>query len=242
MLSNFIRAEQIKIPWLLVIILLIGSGIINSIVAIITLTTHQSITWIDFYTYSVNFYAMFFFPLMTGIIVSLLFKFEHSGGNWKLLFTTPFARKKLYITKVIWVFFLLFFYQCVFILCFYSTGKLMNATGIFPTELLFKSFILGMISIVPLVALQLGIAIYIKNFATSLIFIIGMVVPNIVITGMPSIIGSWFPSALPFYLMMPGDSPFSPRVDLYNLYPILIITFLINGVWSYQSFIKKEWS
>lgn len=243
MLKNFIRAEKIKIPWLLIILLLVGGGIINSAVAVITLTTtYQSITWMDFYTYSVNFHAMFFFPLMTGIIVSLLCRYEHIGGNWKLILTRPYARKRLYITKIIWISLILFLYQCIFLICFYITGELMNTSGIFPTQLLFKCLILGMVSIVPLIALQLGITIHIKNFATSLVFIIGMVVPNIVITGMHSIIGSWFPSALPFYLMMPGDSPFSPRADLYNVYPILIITLFIYSFWGYRYFVKKEWS
>lgn len=242
MLSDFIRAERIKIPWLLIFLLLIGGGIINATVAIITLTTYQTITWIDFYTYSVNFHAMFFFPLMTGIIISLLCRYEHIGNNWKTILTKPHARKRIYITKIIWIFIILFFYQCIFIICFYSTGKLMNASGVFPLELVFKGFILGMVSIAPLTALQLGITIHIKNFATSLVFIIGMIVPNIVITGLHSTIGSWFPSALPFYLMMPEETPFSPRVALVNVYPILIITLFIYGLFGYKYFIKKEWS
>ena len=74
-----------------------------------------------------------------------------------------------------------------------------------------------------------------------MVIVLGLIIPNLLLTGMHSNLGSWFPSTIPFYTMMPQGTQFSPRVDLMSLYIIVAITSTIYILSGSISFRKREW-
>jgi hypothetical protein len=99
----------------------------------------------------------------------------------------------------------------------------------------------GWLACFPLGMLQIILSTRFKSMGTALLFSISMVIPNIVITGLPSVLGAWFPFAPPYYAMFPQGMNLSPNLELLPFTVILTVTFLVYFALGLKSFICREW-
>lgn len=239
-----IRAEGIKLQWSVVTVLIVLDTLINSAMGAMQLESLKEFfppSWLTLYIHSVNLHSMFFYPLYSAIIASLLCLYEHRDGGWKIVMSMPVPRNRLFYAKYLMLIGILGLVQVVFLLGYVVTGYLVEAPGEIPWETLLYSIIGGWIGILPLAALQLIVSIRVRNFGASLAMSLGYVVPNIVLTGFHSAIGAWLPFTIPYYVMMPQAAIYAPRVDPYSLWFIVLLTGIVYVLIGQRFVEKRDW-
>lgn len=239
-----LRAEGMKLQWKIIFLLIVLDTLINSAMGAMQLQSLRDFfppSWSTLYIHSVNLHSMFFYPLYSGIIASLLCLYEHKDGGWKITMSLPVPRYKVFYAKYILLVGILALVQIVFLLGYLGTGYLVKAPERIPWESLLYSVIGGWIGVLPLAALQLMVSIRVRNFGASLAMSIGYVVPNIVLTGFHSAIGAWLPFTIPYYVMMPQAALYAPRVEPYSLWSIVIFTGMVYLLMGQRFVEKRDW-
>ncbi|WP_339270510.1 ABC transporter permease [Paenibacillus sp. FSL W8-0187] len=239
-----LRAEGMKLQWKIIFLLIVLDTLINSAMGAMQLQSLRDFfppSWSTLYIHSVNLHSMFFYPLYSGIIASLLCLYEHKDGGWKITMSLPVPRYKVFYAKYILLVGILALVQIVFLLGYLGTGYLVKAPERIPWETLLYSVIGGWIGVLPLAALQLMVSIRVRNFGASLAMSIGYVVPNIVLTGFHSAIGAWLPFTIPYYVMMPQAALYAPRVEPYSLWSIVIFTGMVYLLMGQRFVEKRDW-
>jgi lantibiotic transport system permease protein len=242
-MRKLFRTEIIKLQWILIFFLIAIDAVINAgLGAMYTYDFKQlfKVGWESLYLQTVSFHALFFYPLYTGVFASLICHYEHKNGGWKQLFSLPIKRSYIYWAKFLILMILMAISQGIFFLAYLISGNLMGLQGHIPWTTLFISLIGGWIAVFPLAAFQIFISQKIKTFGVSIIFNIFCVIPNIVLTGLNSTIGSWFPFTLPYYAMFPKGTTLSPNFDFYPFVIILFITLVIYVIIGRRSLIKQD--
>ena len=239
-----LRAEGMKLQWRIIFLLIVLDTLINSAMGAMQLQSLRDFfppSWSTLYIHSVNLHSMFFYPLYSGIVASLLCLYEHKDGGWKITMSLPVPRYKIFYAKYIWLVGILALVQIVFLLGYLGTGYLVKAPERIPWETLLYSVIGGWIGVLPLAALQLMVSIRVRNFGASLAMSIGYVVPNIVLTGFHSAIGAWLPFTIPYYVMMPQAAIYAPRVEPYSLWSIVLFTGMVYLLIGQKIVEKRDW-
>ncbi|MGG3308613.1 ABC transporter permease [Paenibacillus lautus] len=239
-----LRAEGMKLQWRIIFLLIVLDTLINSAMGAMQLQSLRDFfppSWSTLYIHSVNLHSMFFYPLYSGIVASLLCLYEHKDGGWKITMSLPVPRYKVFYAKYIWLVGILALVQIVFLLGYLGTGYLVKAPERIPWESLLYSVIGGWIGVLPLAALQLMVSIRVRNFGASLAMSIGYVVPNIVLTGFHSAIGAWLPFTIPYYVMMPQAALYAPRVEPYSLWFIVLFTGMVYLLMGQRFVEKRDW-
>ncbi|MEK3782599.1 ABC transporter permease [Paenibacillus sp. FSL K6-1566] len=239
-----IRAEGMKLQWSVILALIVLDTLINSAMGAMQLQSLKEFfppSWTTLYIHSVNLHSMFFFPLYSGIIASLLCLYEHRDGGWKITMSMPIPRSRIFYAKYIVLIGIMALVQVVFLLGYVVAGYLVEAPGEIPLETLLYSVIGGWIGVLPLAALQLIVSIRIRNFGASLAMSLGYVVPNIVLTGFHSAIGAWLPFTIPYYVMMPQAAIYAPRVEPYSLWSIVLFTGIVYLLFGKRFVEKRDW-
>lgn len=239
-----IRAEGIKFQWSVITVLIVLDTLINSAMGAMQLESLKEFfppSWLTLYIHSVNLHSMFFYPLYSAIVASLLCLYEHRDGGWKIAMSLPVSRNRIFYAKYIVLIGILGLVQVVFLLGYVATGYLVEAPGEIPWETLLYSIIGGWIGVLPFAALQLIVSIRVRNFGASLAMSLGYVVPNIVLTGFHSAIGAWLPFTIPYYVMMPQAAIYAPRVEPYSLWFIVLFTGLVYLLMGKRFVEKRDW-
>ncbi|MBT2760123.1 ABC transporter permease [Paenibacillus sp. ISL-20] len=239
-----LRAEGMKLQWRIIFLLIVLDTLINSAMGAMQLQSLRDFfppSWSTLYIHSVNLHSMFFYPLYSGIVASLLCLYEHKDGGWKITMSLPVPRYKVFYVKFILLVGILALVQIVFLLGYLGTGYLVKAPERIPWESLLYSVIGGWIGVLPLAALQLMVSIRVRNFGASLAMSIGYVVPNIVLTGFHSAIGAWLPFTIPYYVMMPQSALYAPRVEPYSLWLIVLFTGMVYLLIGQKFVEKRDW-
>lgn len=239
-----LRAEGMKLQWRVIFLLIVLDTLINSAMGAMQLQSLRDFfppSWTTLYIHSVNLHSMFFYPLYSGIVASLLCLYEHKDGGWKITMSLPVPRYKVFYVKYILLVGILALVQIVFLLGYLGTGYLVQAPERIPWETLLYSVIGGWIGVLPLAALQLMVSIRVRNFGASLAMSVGYVVPNIVLTGFHSAIGAWLPFTIPYYVMMPQSALYAPRVEPYSLWFIVLFTGMVYLLMGQRFVEKRDW-
>ncbi|WP_213617277.1 ABC transporter permease [Paenibacillus lactis] len=239
-----IRTEGMKLQWRVIGLLIVLDTLINSAMGAMQLQSLKdffSPSWSTLYIHSVNLHSMFFYPLYSGIVASLLCVYEHRDGGWKITMSLPVPRGKIFMAKFMLLLGILGMVQIVFMLGYFAAGYFVKAPGEPPWDTLLYSGIGGWISVFPLAALQLMVAIRVRNFGAALAMSLGYVVPNIVLTGFHSAIGAWLPFTIPYYVMMPQDAIYAPRVEPYSLWTIVLFTGIVYLLSGKRFVEKRDW-
>ena len=166
---------------------------------------------------------MFFFPLFSAVLAALLCGYEHRSGGWKLLLAMPYSRSRVYAAKAVVLAVLLAVVQLAFVGAAAAAGILAGVEGSLNGRMALGSALRGWIAILPLAAIQLWFSSRWSSFGAAFSINAACILPNIVVSGLHSLIGMWFPFVLPFYAMMPQGTPFAPRVDGLSLYAWIAI-------------------
>lgn len=194
--------------------------------------------WVWMYPMLISFYSIMFLPLLSGIIASLLCRFEHLTGGWKQMLTLPVSRSKIYLTKLAYLYAALGFTQLLLLLGVLIAGFMRHITDPVPWLFIFKSLFGGWIALFPLAALQLFISTVWKSFGMPFAINIALTLPTIIVVNSDTL-GPYYPWAQPFNAMLPsGNSPLY-MVPSALVWVIIVGTFLtVSSGWLY--FAKRD--
>lgn len=239
------RSELRKIKWMLILLLMVMDAAASFTLAAQSVHTQQDFfepNWLTLYFQAVLFHGLFFLPLFTGIFAAFLCFYEHKHNAWKVMLTLPFPRWKIYWAKLGTLFTMLAVLQLFFLVSYLGTGAFIHVQGSIPWGAVLEGVIGGWLAAFPLAALQLYLGTRFKSFGGALLFSVSMVIPNIVITGLNSIIGAWFPAAPPYYAMFPQGLNLSPRLELLPFVLIVACSFGVYLAAGCRSFAKRDWT
>lgn len=238
-------SECRKIRWALISLLILAETFVSFFLAaesVESLAYYFPKNWNTLYFQAVLYHGMFFLPFFTGIFAAFLCFYEHKNGAWKQLLTIPIPRYKIFLSKFLMLIVILAFQQVLFLAGYLIAGNIIHTQDSVPWKTVITGVIGGWLSIFPLAMLQVHLCTRFKSFGTALLFNISMVIPNIVITGLPSWLGAWFPFAPPYYAMFPQGINLSPRLDPYSFSAILILTFSLSLILGIRSFVRRQWT
>lgn len=243
--TRMLAAEARKVKWIVVMLLIaadIGASFMLASQSVRTQTEYFAPDWNTLYFQAVLFHGMFFLPLFAGLFAAFLCAYEHKNGAWKQILTLPYPRRSIFLAKFRLLALLLGGVQLLFLLGYLLCGKLIQVEGAVPWEAVLGGIAAGWAACLPLAMLQLGLSVRMKSFGAALLVSISMVIPNIVITGLPSFIGAWFPFAPPYYAMFPRGLNLSPRLEPISFTATVVSSFLLYTAWGLRSFARKDWA
>ncbi|WP_077623010.1 ABC transporter permease [Sediminibacillus massiliensis] len=182
-------------------------------------------------------YALLFLPLITGVIASVMCRYEHQAGGWKQLLSLPVTRGKVFVAKYVLIMFLVFALQLLYLASIYGSGMIKGLTDPFPLEIIWKSILGGWIATFPLVALQLWMSILFKSFAAPLAVNVIFTLPSILAINSERF-GPYYPWAQPFSMMYiggdTGDVFFIPWDQLLTVVGGSFVLFFFGGLLYFQ--------
>lgn len=241
---RLLYSEFQKIKWSIIFIMIILEGVVTWALAAgnsQSLSHYFPYNWTTLYFQAVSFHAMFFLPLFAGIFATFLCFYEHKDGAWKQLLTFPYPRWKILLSKFWVLITLTAFMQIVFLIGYLITGNMIHVEDLIPWKTILQGIAGGWLACFPLAMLQLWLATRFKSFGIALLLCISSVIPNIVLTGLPALLGVWFPFTAPYYTMFPQGLNLSPRVEVLPFILILVFTFFVYFICSIRSFVHKDW-
>ncbi|WP_198852815.1 ABC transporter permease [Alicyclobacillus sp. SO9] len=195
-----IRYSSVWIP------LLISPVLSLTTIGFIRRTPHQQITWHDAYGVTAAFYGLLLFPLLIGILTSLVCRFEHLAGGWKQILALPVRRTYIYSAKfTIIMFFLALSQILMFFSVLFSGSVLLHINGPVPWSLMLKSLVGGWVAAIPLAALQLWVSTWWKSFGAQFAVNVIFTIPSLMIIN-SSTYSPYYPWVQPALAMLPSDS------------------------------------
>ncbi|MBM7585189.1 hypothetical protein JOC86_001731 [Bacillus pakistanensis] len=181
-------------------------------------------------------HAQIFLPLLTGVLVAFICRYEHQNGGWKQLFALPVTRGQVFTVKFAIVAILIAVVQLLFLLGLYIIGMMKGFNDPFPL-LIWKSILGGWIACLPLIALQLWVSLAWSSFAAPLALNVIFTLPNILVANSATY-GPWYPWAQPLLTMI---APLTQGDVANNLnFPIETLVFVISTsflVFAFSGFI-----
>lgn len=178
-------------------------------------------------------YALLFLPLITGVLASLICRYEHQAGGWKQLLSLPVHRTNVFLSKYIVVMILVLVMQTLYLGAIFAVGMIKGYTDHFPMIIVVKSIFGGWIATFPLVALQLWLSTMWKSFAAPFACNIFFTLPTILVVNSERF-GPYYPWAQPFSMMYIDDSTegvfFVPWDQLLTVVGGSFILFFFGGL------------
>jgi len=179
-------------------------------------------------------YALLFLPLITGVMASIMCRYEHQAGGWKQLLSLPVTRGKVFAAKYIILMLLVLVMQLLYLGSVYGVGMIKGFTDPFPIDIVWKSVFGGWIATFPLVALQLGMSILFRSFAAPFAVNVVFTLPTILVVNSERF-GPYYPWAQPFSMMYIGggteDVFFVPWDQLLLVVGGGFIVFYVGSLW-----------
>ncbi|QOT11056.1 ABC transporter permease [Paenibacillus sp. JNUCC32] len=123
--------------------------------------------WYSLWTQVALFYGVFFLPILISICCSYIGRLEHLNRNWNMVMTSPVSIASVFLAKWMVVGVLILFAQVLFIGLYWLAGTLFSLPGPFPVETI-GWMIRGWYACMSIVALQLGLSLRIRSFATPI--------------------------------------------------------------------------
>jgi len=177
-------------------------------------------------------YALLFLPLITGVLASVICRYEHQAGGWKQLLALPVTRGRVFTAKYVILMILVLVGQLLYLGAVYVVGMMKGFTDPFPIEIVWKSIFGGWVATFPLVALQLWMSILFKSFAAPFAVNVVFTLPAILAVNSERF-GPYYPWAQPFSMMYIGgntdDVFFVPWDQLLSVVGGSFILFFVGG-------------
>lgn len=147
------------------------------------------------------------------------------------------TRGKVFAAKYILLLLLVLVIQLLFFASLYVVGIRQGFTDPFPMQIVWKSLVGGWVATLPLVALQLWMAIMFKSFAAPFAVNVILTLPTILVVNSERL-GSFYPWAQPFLMMYIGgdtsDTFFVPWDQLLTVVGGSFLLFFIGGYIYFQ--------
>ncbi|MBU8880174.1 ABC transporter permease [Bacillus sp. FJAT-29790] len=182
-------------------------------------------------------YALLFLPLITGVLASVICRYEHQAGGWKQLLASPVTRGRVFIAKYVILMILVLVVQLLYLGAVYVVAMMKGFIDPFPIEIVRKSIFGGWVATFPLVALQLWMSILFKSFAAPFAVNVIFTLPSILAVNSERF-GPYYPWAQPFSMMYIGgntdDVFFVPWDQLLSVVGGSFILFFLGGYLYFQ--------
>lgn len=123
--------------------------------------------WYSLWTQVSLFYGEFFLPILIAICCSYVCRLEHLNRNWNIVLTSPVSIASVFLAKLIVVSILILFAQAMFMGLYWVAGTLFSIPGPFPIETIGWAM-RGWYAALSISALQLGLSLRIRSFATPI--------------------------------------------------------------------------
>ena len=183
MLTSCIRAEMCKLRrsavWLVFFLVPVISAVYGTVNYMQNLSLLKS-EWSSLYTQHTLFYAMFFFSPMIGIYAAYLWRLEHLGRNMNTLMAAPVPRMNVFLAKGIAVGVMALLTQLWVYILFVICGKIFAGLPNWPDARLLLWMLRGTLGAVPIIALELLLAMIIRSFAVPVLLVLGGGVASVV--------------------------------------------------------------
>lgn len=182
-------------------------------------------------------YALLFLPLISGVLASVICRYEHQAGGWKQLLALPVTRGRVFLAKYGLLMILILVIQFLYLGAVYGVGFIKGFSTPFPIEIVWKSIVGGWVAIFPLVALQLWMSIMFKSFAAPFAVNVVFTLPSILAINSERF-GPFYPWAQPFSMMYIGgntdDIFFVPWEQLLVVGGGSFVLFFLGGFLYFQ--------
>ncbi|GGP12098.1 ABC transporter permease [Oceanobacillus neutriphilus] len=234
--SEWYKLRKSKVIFLLFVAPLIGlfiglSGSFNAIGAMNE--------WYEKLVVMNSTYAILFLPLISGVLASVICRYEHQEGGWKQLLALPVTRGKVFLSKYLLLILLMLAMQLMYLVSIYLVGMIEGITDPFPMDIVWKSIFGGWVATLPLIALQLWVSIAFKSFAAPFAINVIFTLPTILVINSERF-GPYYPWGQPFLMMNIGGSTedvfFVPWDQILTVVGGSFLLFFIGG---YLYFLKK---
>ncbi|WP_405080762.1 ABC transporter permease [Paenibacillus chitinolyticus] len=123
--------------------------------------------WYSLWTQVSLFYGEFFLPILIAICCSYVCRLEHQNRNWNMVLSSPVSVASVYFAKLIVVSILILLAQALFMGLYWLAGTLFSLPGPFPLETVGWT-LRGWYACISIGALQLGLSLRIRSFATPI--------------------------------------------------------------------------
>ncbi|WP_019909994.1 ABC transporter permease [Paenibacillus sp. HW567] len=232
-MGSLIKAERMKLQYPVIVSLFLTGALGTVMLGVNSLNSENFVGfyvhgWKTFYLHMSSFHGLFLYPLYTGVLASLLCRYEHMNGGWKQLYCLPVRRSRLYFAKLGTLMLLLGWIQLLFAGTYLLAGGLLQLGNDLDFAELLIGTAGGWLAILPFAALQLWVSTRLRSFVSSLILSASIVIANIVLTGLHASIGAWFPSTTAYYAMYPRGTALSPRLEVI---PFILIVAVTSGLY-----------
>lgn len=240
-MRSILQAEWYKLRKLKVIFIVFAGPIVSFLVGLMTEKGSgpanewfQPLFWMNFS------YGLLFLPLVTGVLASMICRYEHQAGGWKQLLTLSVSRGSIFIAKYSLLLLTVWTIQILFISAVWLVGTVRGFAAPFPKEIIWKSLFGGWISTFPLIALQFWLSIRWKSFAVPFAVNVLFTFPSILAANSERF-GPYYPWAQPFLMMVVGKEQESTfYVPWDQLLMVVGGSFLLFFIIGYVTFQRKE--
>jgi hypothetical protein len=183
--------------------------------------------WMLIFQSMVIVHGMLFLPMLTGVIVAMICRYEHLHGGWKQYLTQPVKRWHVYLVKFGLGAGAIAGIQLLMLLALLTAGVLNGVDQAFPSEIVLKSLLGGWIATFPLIALQLAVSTAWSSFAAPMAINVIFTLPSILIA-QSATYGPYYPWAQPLLAMIPNvQKGFGLFVSPETLFIVILGGFLV---------------
>jgi len=144
-------------------------------------------------------YGVLVLPLMSGILATLICRYEHQAGGWKQLFALPTTRGKVYIAKFTVVSIIVLVMQLLVLLAMLAVGLIKQYGEPIPLDLLLRVSLGGWAATLPLIALILWLSTLFHSLAAPFAVNVIFTIPNMLVLN--SKYAPFYPWSQPFLMM-----------------------------------------
>lgn len=239
------RAEFYKFRKAKVWPVLLISPLLCGLIAYSTYSSLEQPTpdgWIAVYTYMIPAHGMLFLPLMAGLIVALICRYEHLHGGWKQYLAQPVRRWEVYVVKFILAAGAIAIIQLLMFLALLGVGTLSGIDASIPMNLIVKGLFGGWLATFPLIALQLWVTTAWSSFAAPMALNVIFTLPSILIANSATY-GPYYPWSQPLLAMLlpsGGMSGFT-FLSAETLFIVIIGGFLVFFIGGLSFFQKRAY-
>ncbi|MBB6634062.1 ABC transporter permease [Cohnella thailandensis] len=180
-----------------------------------------------------QFHAMFFLPILTGILAAFVCRYEHGSGGWKQLLSLPVSRTGVIAAKLLIIAVLLAAVQLLFAAAVYVASVIHGFAPELPWGALASAVAGSWLGCLPLAALQLGVSTLWSSFAAPLAVNVMLTLPNMLVANSEKI-APYYPWAQPALTMLRGDA-----LD-FGAFALPIESLLITVLGSFVIFLSAS--
>ncbi|GIP19191.1 multidrug ABC transporter permease [Paenibacillus montaniterrae] len=169
-MKQSISAEWLKLRHSRIVLVLAVLPIISLLIGCANYYFNQEALqngWYSLWTQVSLFYGEFFLPILIAICCSYMCRLEHLNRNWNIVLTAPVSISSVFLAKLFVVSMLILFAQALFMGLYWIAGILFSIPEPFPLETVGWA-LRGWFASLSIGALQLGLSLRIRSFATPI--------------------------------------------------------------------------